>query len=327
MSSPAQQLAEHIQGQLSQALFGLDEASHGLSLALLAGGHVLLQGVPGLGKTLLAKQFASVLGGSFKRVQCTADLMPSDITGIHVLRDGGFEFAPGPLFADVVLVDEINRSGPKTQSALLQAMEEGRVSIDRETYPLSDNFLLLASQNPADFEGTYPLPESQIDRFLLRLDLVYPEAEHELMVLKSYDRPGGGHRNDLLSLQPLPEGLLAAAREAAERVHCADALYDYALGLARASRSHPSIALGLSTRGALNLVRCARAEAALRGGEFVLPDDIKRVAPMVIGHRLLPTPEAQLEGVESGALVASLLEQVPVPRESHEDSPVGESAP
>jgi MoxR-like ATPase len=205
MSSNAQRLEQALQARLGEAVFGVEAIVHGLCLALVAGGHVLLEGVPGLGKTLLARTLAANCGGRFKRIQCTSDLMPADITGVHVFNSDNrtFEFIPGPLFADVVLVDEINRTSPKTQSALLEAMEEGTVTIDRETYPLPDDHFVIASQNPHEFEGTYPLPESQLDRFLIRLDMDYPSAEMEQRVLKSYDHSAGQRRVTPMVESPL----------------------------------------------------------------------------------------------------------------------------
>jgi MoxR-like ATPase len=316
MTQPAQQLEQHLRRGLGDVIYGMDDAIHHLALALVSGGHVLVQGVPGLGKTLLAKSFSALLGGNFRRIQCTADLMPSDITGVHIYRaeKGEFELVPGPVFSDVLLVDEINRTGPKTQSALLQAMEEGRVTIDRSTYELSPDFMVIASQNPADFEGTYPLPESQIDRFLLRLDLGYPDSATEQQVLMAYDRPGGGHQKQA-AFEPLPEGLLGQAREQAAQVHVSEAVYRYATAIAAASRAHPRIALGLSTRGALSLMRCARVEAAIAGDEYITPDHLKTVAPAVVSHRLVLTPDAALEGLNPSDLAVRLLEQVEVPRE------------
>jgi len=317
MSSAAQQLGEQIRQRLGAVVFGMENAIDSLTIALIARGHVLVEGVPGLGKTLLAKAFAMQSGGQFKRIQCTADLMPSDVIGIHLYRadQNSFELVPGPVFADVLLVDEINRTGPKTQSALLQAMEEGYVTIDRKTYPLSKNFMIIASQNPADFEGTYPLPESQLDRFLLKLDLGYPEAVTETQVLKSYDKPGGGHEEITPSDTPLDNDLILKAREEAAAIHVSDAIYQYAIGIGHASRIHPQVSLGLSTRGALSLMRCARVQACLLGDEYVTPDNIKSMAEAVMSHRLLLTPDAMLEGVQSSDVVDALLEQVDVPRE------------
>jgi len=315
---PAPELEARLAGGIGQVLFGMESAIHGLCLALVAQGQVLVEGVPGLGKTLLAKTLARQLRGRFKRIQCTADMMPSDMTGIHVYNSDkrAFDLLPGPLFADVVLVDEINRTGPKTQSALLQAMEEGAITIDRETYALPPDYFIIASQNPHELEGTYPLPESQLDRFLLRLTLTYPDAATERRVLAAYDHPGGGHRAAEEAIAPLPDGLLDAARRQAAAVRVADAVYDYVAAIAAASRNHTAVSLGLSTRGALALMRCTRVEAALRGGDFATPDDVKAVAPAVMAHRLILTPEAMLEGDDGVAMTQMILGQVPVPRDS-----------
>ena len=312
----AQQLSQHVKQQVGTVVFGMDDAIDGLTIALIAKGHVLIQGVPGLGKTLLAKTFSSQLGGKFKRIQCTADLMPSDITGIHIFRQGQseFELIPGPVFADVLLVDEINRTGPKTQSALLQAMEEGKVTIDRTTYDLPDDFLVIASQNPSDFEGTYPLPESQVDRFLIRLDVQYQSAEVESKVLQAYDKPGGGHEQAEVALNAVPANLLSEARQQAAGLHVDDAVYQYAVGIGAASRVHPQVSLGLSTRGVLSLMRCARVRAAMQGHDFVNPDDIKALAVPVMAHRLTLTPDAALDGIEASAIVQTILDHVEVPR-------------
>lgn len=313
MTTAVQRLETELNTAVGATVFGAEQIVHGLCLALLGVGHVMLQGVPGVGKTLLARTLAQHLGGSFKRVQCTADLMPSDMTGIHVYRRDRFELNPGPIFADVVLVDEINRTGPKTQSALLEAMEEGRVTIDRTTYPLADGFFVIATENPHEFEGTFPLPESQLDRFLLRLEMGYPAPPDEHRVLAGYDR-GDRHR-PAVPITPLNQDLLPRARSAVDALHVSEALYRYVVDIAAASRRHPDLSLGLSTRGALALVRCARAEAGLRGGAFAIPDDVKAVAPAVMTHRLILTPEASLEGREPERIVAELLQQVAVPRD------------
>ncbi|MEJ2390039.1 MAG: MoxR family ATPase [Gammaproteobacteria bacterium] len=318
MSTAAQALHEHIRSQLGQVVFGMDHAIEQLVIALIAGGHVLVQGVPGLGKTLLAKSFAHLTLGKFKRIQCTADLMPSDITGIHIYRSDKqeFELVPGPVFADVLLVDEINRAGPKTQSALLQAMEELKVTIDRTTYDLPPDFMVIASQNPVDFEGTYPLPESQLDRFLLRVDLDYIDAETEKQILMSYDKPGAAHSEQIENrLQAVAQSALGEARTQAAAVTISEPVYNYAVSISRASRVHPNVQLGISNRGSLSLMRCARARAALLGQEYVTPDDIKQLCEGVMAHRLILTPDASLEGIEARGVIESILNQVEVPRE------------
>jgi MoxR-like ATPase len=277
---------------------------------------VLVQGVPGLGKTLLAKALARSLGGEFKRIQGTADLMPSDIIGVHVFDEvtRSFVFRPGPLFADVVLVDEINRAGPKTQSALLEAMEERQVSVERSVWPLPADFLVVATQNPREFEGTYPLPESQLDRFMLRIDMDYPSAAVEAQILTRYGGVTLTAQSVLEEIRALERAQLSAARADLERIHIAEALTGYVLELARASRRHPRLTLGLSTRGALALLKAARISAGLRGADFVTPDDVKESAVLVMAHRLVLTPEAALEGASDAEVVRSLLAETPVPR-------------
>jgi len=316
MTTPAEQFETTLQKHTGQIVFGADQLIHDLCLALIAKGHVLLQGVPGLGKTLLAKTLARQLGGVFNRIQCTADMMPSDMTGINVFNanENAFTFMPGPLFSDVVLVDEINRTGPKTQSALLQAMEEYRITIDRETHKLSDDFFVIATQNPHEFEGTYPLPESQLDRFMLQLHMSYPDSDKEQQILRAYDTPGSTHTREL-DIATLPEGLLEQARQQTAAITVSDAMYRYVSDIAAASRVHAYINLGLSSRGALALMRAARVEAALRGSDFVTPDDVKAVAHAVMAHRLILSADAMLEGQQHNVLVDDILNQVDVPRD------------
>lgn len=313
--TPARALGNHLTAQLGRVLFGQDDTLHTIAIALIARGHVLLEGPPGLGKTLLGRHFAALLGGRFKRIQGTADLMPADITGVHVwnARNSTFEFQQGPLFADVVLVDEINRAGPKTQSALLEAMEERQVSVDRDSFPLPDDFLVIATQNPREFEGTYPLPESQLDRFMISARLDYPPREAELRILDAYNLPDSQSRRLPVSLEPLPAGLLQAARDSLRDILVSDALLAYVHDLVTATRDSRQIALGLSTRGALALARCARVEAALRGGEYVIPDDVKQCAPRVMRHRLVLSPDALLDGITADAEISRILSLVPVP--------------
>jgi MoxR-like ATPase len=317
MSTALQALESKLQETLGSTVIGLEPVIRALVVAIVARGHVLLQGPPGLGKTLLSKTLASTLGGTFKRVQGTADLMPSDITGVHVFdtSKNEFVFNPGPLFADVLLVDEINRTGPKTQSALLEAMEERQVSIERHQYELSPEFLVIATQNPRDFEGTYPLPESQLDRFMLRVELDYPVRTSEAAVLERYGAVAVSGGGEVFPIPPVvDQQRLDAARDCADQIHVAPELRTYVLDLAQATREHAQIALGLSTRGALALLRAARIEAGLRGADFVSPDDVKAVLAMVVAHRLVLSSEAILEGTTEAALMRRLAEQVAVPR-------------
>lgn len=315
MSMHIQRLEAELTRELGHVVVGAAASIRALLIALLARGHVLVQGVPGLGKTLLAKALAHALGGQFKRIQGTPDLMPSDIIGVHVFdeRERSFVFRPGPLFADVVLVDEINRAGPKTQSALLEAMEERQVSVERSVFSLPSDFMVLATQNPREFEGTYPLPESQLDRFMLRIDVDYPERSAESEVLERY---GGGELSapGLEMVGRLDRAVVDAARAELAQIHVAQALQDYVLDVAQASRTHSHLLLGLSTRGALALLRAARIAAALRGAEFVTPDDVKEVAVQVMAHRLILSPEALLEGERDTDIVRGLLADTVVPR-------------
>ena len=312
--NPLQSFEERLQQELGAVVLGLQPVIRALAIAVVARGHVLLQGAPGLGKTLLSKSLATSLRGVFKRVQGTSDLMPADITGVHAFdaEQRQFVFRPGPVFADVLLVDEINRAGPKTQSALLEAMEERQVTVDRQNYPLPKNFLVVATQNPREFEGTYPLPESQLDRFMLRVDLAYPAREDELAIIGRYGSTDAHAHSE--NSQTVPALDLEAVRQAVEQIHLAPELSAYVVDIAAASRTHTHVSLGLSTRGVLALVRSARIFAGMRGGDFVTPDDVKQVAPLVIPHRLMLAPEALLEGVTEQAITQQLLDRTPVPR-------------
>jgi MoxR-like ATPase len=314
MTNALETFGRELDRELSGVVLGVQPVIRALAIAVIARGHVLLQGAPGLGKTLLSKSLAAALGGTFKRVQGTSDLMPADITGVHVFdaQAQQFVFRAGPIFSDVLLVDEVNRASPKTQSALLEAMEERQVTVDRENFPLPTNFLVIATQNPREFEGTYPLPESQLDRFMLRVDLSYPARENELAVLAQYGATDA-HRGEL-PVRALPRELLDAAQREVEQIHIAPELSAYVVDFASASRSHAHLTLGLSTRGALALLRAARINAGLRGADFVSPDDVKEVAPWVVPHRFVLAPEAMLEGVDERAILQRLIEQTPVPR-------------
>jgi len=316
MTAQAHEVEKFFREQVGAVVYGLDDVIHALTIALVGAGHVLIEGPPGLGKTLLSNTFARALGGEFKRIQGTADLMPTDLTGVHVFdsQRAQFQFRRGPLFADVVLVDEVNRAGPKTQSALLEAMEERFVTVDGERFPLPADFLIVATQNPRDFEGTYPLPESQLDRFMICVQMGYPSRADETRILAEYGLPG--RARDSIAVQTLPGGALASAREELGNVHLSDALVGYVLDIVAASRQTSSVVLGLSSRAAIALSRCARIEAALRGGDFVVPDDVKRVAPWVIPHRLVLAPDAVLEGASARTEVERILASVPVPRDT-----------
>ncbi|HEX2492839.1 MAG TPA: MoxR family ATPase [Steroidobacter sp.] len=314
MANALESFEQQLQQAAAPVVVGLQPVVRAIAVAMLARGHVLLQGAPGLGKTLLSKTIAVAIGGVFKRVQGASDLMPADITGVHVYHaeSRDFVFRPGPVFADVLLVDEINRAGPKTQSALLEAMEERQVTMDRCNYRLPANFLVIATQNPREFEGTYPLPESQLDRFMLRVDLAYPGRADELAVLQRYLAVDA--HSATCAAEPLSPEMIDAARAAINEVHVAPELTSYVLDLAAASRTHAHVHLGLSTRGVLALLRAARINAGMRGSAFASPDDVKEVARWVIPHRLMLGPEAVLEGVTEQTVTQRLLDQTPVPR-------------
>jgi MoxR-like ATPase len=294
--------------EVSRAFVGPADVPRLLLTALYARGHVLLEGVPGVAKTTLAKAFASTLRCSFKRIQFTPDLLPSDITGTYVLSpaDGQFRLREGPVFAHVVLGDEINRAPAKTQSALLEAMQETQATIDGETRPLPKPFLVIATQNPVEQAGTYPLPEAQIDRFLLRLVIGYPTAEQEREILERF-----GHAAPVLQSMLEPETVLAIQAMVSE-VHAESSVLDYVVRLCGATRSHPHVLLGASPRASLSLLQAGKALALQAGRGHLLPDDVKRLALPVLSHRIVLTQDAQMEGVTGESVVRSLLEKVSV---------------
>ncbi|HEY4002548.1 MAG TPA: MoxR family ATPase [Candidatus Xenobia bacterium] len=312
-SGTLQPLADRLRAQMAQVVFGQDEIITQILACLLSRGHALLQGVPGLAKTLLAKALARAVGGSFRRIQFTPDLMPSDVTGVSILKqpEGVFVFRPGPIFCHVLLADEINRTPPKTQSALLQAMEERFVTIDGEDRTLPAPFFVMATQNPIEYEGTYPLPEAQLDRFLMKIIIGYPDEAHELDIL----RQGINLHSKVASLATATtvEELMAAAA-IVDRVTVEEALLRYVLSLVRRTRETPQVLLGGSPRAALALLSTAKAVAAMEGRSYLVPDDVKLVAPPVLRHRLILRPEAELEGLSADRLITQLLSGVPVPR-------------
>jgi MoxR-like ATPase len=282
-------------------------------VGLLAEGHLLIEDVPGVGKTLLAKALARSIDCSVSRVQFTPDLLPSDVTGVTVYSPdtGEFEFKPGPVFSNIVLGDEINRAGPKTQSALLESMEERTVTIDGQTRHLARPFMVMATQNPIELEGTYPLPEAQRDRFMMRLAIGYPDVDAELQVLRTH---GGGDRLD--DLAPVTDAATVAEMIATIRdVWVAEPVERYIVALCRATRSHEAVELGASPRASLAMLRAARAVAATDDRDYVVPDDVKRLAPHVLPHRLILRPEAQLAGRDPVEVVADVLDGVPAPTE------------
>jgi len=281
--------------------------------AILAGGHVLLEDYPGLAKTLAARCFSWTLGLTFRRIQFTPDLLPADIVGTHLYRreEGQFEFRPGPIFAQLILADEINRATPKTQSALLEAMQEGQATVEGDTRPLPQPFVVLATQNPIEYEGTFPLPEAQVDRFLVRVRFGYPAPPQEEEIL----RRRIAREREEVSLPAVtgPEEVLAL-RQALEEVYVDPDLLGYMVALVAATRRHPSLAVGASPRGTLALLKISRARAALAGRDYVLPDDVKAVAGPALAHRLILSPELWTRDIRAEAIIADILAQTPVPK-------------
>ena len=309
---------ENILAGIRKVIIGQEDAIRYSLVVVLANQHALIEGVPGLGKTLLARTLAAVLGAGFKRIQFTPDLMPADITGTNVfnLQRNEFTLVKGPLFTTFLLADEINRAPAKTQSALLEAMQERTVTIDRETHRLSENFTVFATQNPIESEGTYPLPEAQKDRFMLRIPMSWPESEEELSLAR---RSLGDEAPEAVlergEVRPcVTEPELAWLREALGLVRMSDQLIEYMVQVVRRTRADDAILVGASPRATQSLLRAARAWAAIAGRDFVSPDDVRAVAPAVLEHRVLLRPESELEGVPAGEVLDRILHEVPVPR-------------
>ncbi|MGI8803531.1 MAG: AAA family ATPase [Solirubrobacteraceae bacterium] len=306
-------LRDRVLDQVGRVVVGQDEVAETILAALVVGGHVLLEGVPGVAKSLLAETVARTLAIEFARVQFTPDMLPSDITGTMTLRAGELSFRPGPIFTNVLLADEINRTPPKTQAALLEAMQERQVSVEGVAHPLPEPFLVLATQNPIDYEGTYPLPEAQLDRFVAKVQVGYPDEQQERAILSL------GHRGlvpaRLAEVEAVagPE-LLLRARAEVDAVAVSDPVRDYVVSLVRRTRELPSVSLGASPRAAVHLLALARATAALAGRTFVIPDDAAAVAPAVLRHRIVMSPEAELEQYTSDDAVSAAITEVPVPR-------------
>jgi MoxR-like ATPase len=306
-------LRDRVVGEVSKVVVGQDDVVTKILTALLLGGHVLLEGPPGVAKTLLANATAQALGLPFRRLQFTPDMLPSDVTGTMTLRAGDLSFRPGPVFTHVLLADEINRTPPKTQAALLEAMQEGRVTIEGEPHVLPDPFLVVATQNPIEYEGTYTLPEAQLDRFLMKLDVGYPDEEHEKQILRLRHR--GVAPATLGDVKPVVElDALRQARYEVDSTGVSDEVVDYVAAIVRATRELPSVELGASPRAGVHLLAAARASARLDARGFVTPDDVTGVAHDVLRHRLILRPEAELERYRTDDAVTAVLESVAVPR-------------
>jgi MoxR-like ATPase len=305
------QVAERVADNVEQVIIGKRRAVDLLLVALLCRGHVLLEDVPGVGKTVLAKSIARSIGCSFKRIQFTPDLLPSDVTGVSIFNQqtSQFEFRPGPVIAQIVLADEINRATPKTQSSLLESMEEHQITVDGATYPLPDPFIVLATQNPIEYEGTFPLPEAQLDRFLLRIHLGYPDKNQELQILESQRKQ---HPLENLT-QVLSVERLLEMQQQIKDVYVDEAIKEYIVAITSATRHHDDVYLGASPRGSLALYRTAQAFAALQGRDYVTPDDVKALAEPVLGHRLIINPAARIRNIQANAVIDDVLSAVPVP--------------
>ena len=307
------EVAAHVCENIQKVIVGRDEVIDLALVAIFCEGHILIEDVPGIGKTTLAKSIAASLGCTFRRIQFTPDLLPSDVTGINFFnqKTQEFEFRPGPVMSQVVLADEINRATPRTQSAMLEAMQEQQVTVDGVTYFLPRPFLVMATQNPIELEGTFPLPEAQVDRFLVKLPIGYPTKEEEHAILLRFER-----EDPLDELEPVttPDELVAIQRQVRE-VRVEESVRGYIVDVVRATRSHKDVQLGVSPRGTLSLYKCAQALAAIRGRKYVLPDDVKLLAPYVLTHRILISPATRLRGRRLADVLMDVIETVPVPVE------------
>jgi len=307
---PIRDIAQEVLSEVSRVIVGYGDILQQLFIALLVNGHVLLEGVPGLGKTVMAKTFAKTLGISFKRVQFTPDLLPADITGTKIFdqNEGAFVLQKGPLFANIVLADEINRSAPKTQAALLEAMAERQITIEGQTLPLDKPFMVVATENPVEMEGTYPLPEAQLDRFIMKLWLEYPEKEEEVDIMR---RQISGESPSVEAITSGEE--LLAAQRLMNMVYIDDRILKYIRDIVLKTRSHPQIALGCGPRASLVLMKCSKARAAILGRVYVTPDDVRALIVPALNHRILLKPEAELEGLDVKIVIKNIIEDIPIP--------------
>lgn len=314
-ASPVREYAIRIQEAIQQVIVGQQDAIEQMLIALMTGGHVLIEGVPGIAKTLMARLLARTVAAGFSRIQFTPDLMPADVLGTPVfnLKTSEFHFKPGPIFSNIVLIDEINRAPAKTQSALFEVMEERQASIDGHTYPMASPFMVVATQNPIEQEGTYRLPEAQLDRFLFRILLEYPNLEEEKAILRRFHNDFEGRAMQKIQAVITPQDI-AECRRHIEQTHISDDLLDYIAALVHRTRHHPDLFLGASPRASLAITRSAKALAAMAGRNFVTPDDIRAVTVPVLNHRILLTPEREMEGYRIQQVIEDIVRSVPVPR-------------
>jgi MoxR-like ATPase len=306
-----QDVAQRISQSVSQVIIGKRNEVRLTVLGLLSQGHILIEDIPGVGKTMMAKALSRSIGCTFSRIQFTPDMLPSDITGVSLFnqKTREFEFRAGPIIAQIVLADEINRATPKTQAALLEAMEEHQITVDGVTYPMDEPFLILATQNPIEYEGTFPLPEAQLDRFMVRIQLGYPNPNEELTVLSAqqYKHPIN-NMSQVVTVQQL-----LAAQQAVREIYVADEIKQYIIELVNASRQHPDVYLGSSPRGSLALFRTSQARAAMAGREYVIPDDVKALAEVTLAHRVIVGPAARIKDISSRTIIQDILVNTPVP--------------
>ncbi len=306
-----QEVTERIARSVGQVIIGKRNEVRLTILGLLCRGHILIEDIPGVGKTMMAKALARAIGCTFSRIQFTPDMLPSDVTGVSIFnqKTREFEFRAGPVMAQIVLADEINRATPKTQAALLEAMEEGQVTVDGATYPMSEPFMILATQNPIEYEGTFPLPEAQLDRFLIRIRMGYPAPSEEITVLSSqqYQHPIA-NLEQVISVQEM-----LAAQQAIKQIYVADEIKQYIINLVTASRTHPDVYLGASPRGSLALFCTSQARAAMAGRDYVIPDDVKALAEVTLAHRIIVGPAARIKDISSRTIVQDILRTTPVP--------------
>ena len=310
------ELVRHLREEIGKVVVGQDELRNQCVIALLCRGHVLLEGVPGIAKTLTVKALSRLMGLGFQRVQCTSDLMPADIVGTNILNmaTSTFQLHPGPVFTDLLLVDEVNRMPPRTQAALLECMEEHQVTIDGRTYPLPPCFTVFATQNPIEFEGTYPLPEAQLDRFLLKLRVTYPAVAEEVQLLANVQQGFESRELEKMNLIPISAGLLEQAQQEVRSITVEQALFSYIVQIVRRTRDWPSLSLGASPRAAVSLMAVSKAFAAMDGRDYVIPDDVKASARPVLRHRIMLRPEADLEGITPDQVLEEVLRAVEVPK-------------
>lgn len=317
MLNTTPQTIAHIRNELGKIIVGQDDVIEQILVAILAEGHALLEGVPGTAKTLIVKTIARIIGAKFSRIQFTPDLMPSDITGTNVfnMQTSAFSLRPGPIFTDILLADEINRTPPKTQSALLEAMEERQATIDGRRYKLSPLFTVLATENPIEYEGTYPLPEAQLDRFLLKILIDYPTKEEELEVVARWDDGFNSRLLEQIQIEPLENAeSIKIARDEVKQMKTEPGIQKYIVELVHKTRNHPTILYGASPRASVALLLCSKALAAVRGRDFPTPDDVRDVSMPVMRHRLSLRAEAELDGATTDAVIADILKTVEVPR-------------